>query len=663
MVAGPAVLVRASAPAAPSGDRSDEAIALTRVFGPIEQAPESPVSLKEALAEYDAWASTTAAQRAGAVMPSDAQEEPWDTIDACMSAEMSDRGIPGASLAAMKEGELAYAKGYGLKHEDRPEDPVDTETIFRIGSTTKMMTAAALMQQVEAGRIDTGAPITDIITDFVVAGTWDYAGVGADDITAHHMLSHSSGYPDNVINYFQGFSGPTTNDALAAWVADQGEVVLHAPPGSFWNYSNSNFSLAGRMVELAADKPYPQLMAERLWRPLEMDDTHLMPADVLADGNYSFGHGGVEPLTGAPLPPHAPDDYDSAAIAPAGYAFSTPTDMVRWAEMLMAGGEEVLSQASVDTMHASHVPVGVVPEQTYGYGIFVEDLNGLNVYNHGGNISGWSSQMLWAPERGIAVSILSNTIDSMSRSLGCAARALLELEPQPDPDRSTEPATWQRYTGSYTGLNVIGDEMTLNVSHGGDHLLATFPDIIAPGVDFTSTMQQAAFDSFAMDTDGDRVPDSVVTFIDEPDAEGDTPRWLRHRSFVLTHQGDVPEQATPTAGTPAPTGTPVPPTPTVAPPASPTPEPSATTAPEIPTQVPPVNIQPEVCGSAEARVSAAIRAAALANPAGVLGYGQRCFPSQPASPFNPLRDKLDLQHPNRPFHPIFNPLVFTCGCR
>ncbi len=676
LAAGPA------ARAMPTGDEdasdrdahagaSSHADALQRAFGPapldFTTAPDAPVTVAQAVAEYDAWRASKAGRAALAAVPADTDDEPWDTIEACITSEMADRNTPGASIAVQLEGQPLWAKAYGIKHEDQPDEAVDTETIFRIGSTTKMMTSAAIMQQVEAGTIDLQAPITDIITDFMVAGTWDYPGVGTDDISTHALMSHSSAFPDNIFNYFQGWSGPTTDTALGEWAADQDSVILHAPPGSFWNYSNPGFSLAGRMVELASGENYHEYMVDHLWRPLGMNDTHLLPADVLADGNYSYGNAATDPITGAALPAQAPDDFDSRAIAPAGYAFSTPTDMVAWAAMLMAGGGEVLSQASVDAMQATQIPVQMIPEQTYGYGIFIEDVFDLNVYNHGGNVSGFSSQFFWVPERGIAISILANTIQSLSRTAGCAVRAALGEEPQPDPDRSTDPATWQRYTGVYKGLNVAGTEMSAIITHEGDHLLATLPDIIAPGVPFTSTLQQAYFDTFAMDTDGDRSPDSPVTFINEgagPHGADDPPRWLRHRGFVLSRQADLPDptQATTTPGpTPGATATQVP-VPTNTPPVEPTIEP--TTMPTImPTARPTVDIQPQACPDVEAKVSAAIRSAALANPSAINGYGERCFPSQPASPFNPLRDTLDLQNPNRPHHPIFNPLVFTCGCR
>ena len=127
-----------------------------------------------------------------------------------------------------------------------------------------------------------------------------------------------------------------------------------------------------------------------------------------------------------------------------------------------------------------------------------------------------------------------------------------------------------------------------------------------------------------------------------------------HRSY-FARKVDDPDEHPPVTDTPTPR--PLPTTPTATPTAT-QPAPTDTPAPTV-TEVP---ITPQACPNIESRVPAAELQAALANPASVNGYGQRCFPSQPVSPFNPLRQTLDLQNPNRPYHPLFNPLIFTCGC-
>jgi CubicO group peptidase (beta-lactamase class C family) len=612
---------------------------------------QHPPSAREAIAEYQRWAAEQPPE--AGIEPSDRNDEPWDTLDGCMTSEMADKNTPGASVAVVLEGELAYARGYGLKHAELPDAP-DEATLFRIGSTTKMMTAAALMQQVEAGTIDLQAPVTDILPEFDVAGAWEYPNVSGQDITPWHLLTHSGAFFDDLIAAatLDAMQGPTTTDALAEWALGLADTPLHAPPGAFWNYSNPNFSLAGRLVEVVTERAYNDVIVEDLWRPAGMETTFMLPSEVMTYGNYSYGHGLVDAM-GNPVPPVAPDAYDHFPLGPAGMAFSTPSDMVRWAKLLMDGGGDVLLATSVEAMQGEQMHMGVIPGQWYGYGIFVEDVGETRIYNHGGNVPGWSSQLFWVPETDFAISILANDFQSLSRSAGCALVNVMGLEPPERVDYSTPPETWVRYEGDYRGLTRIGSELEMNLTLISDTLQAVLIDGLGPGMNYTTTLQQAALDTFLIDVTSDGQPDTDLTFIDDPDEAGSV-RWLRNRAFVLTRQTDAPGQATPTL--PGPTATAPPPATATAMP----PPPTATVAPQ-PTE-PPLVVQPESCPRVEALVPAPALQAALANPREVRGYGQRCFPEQPVSPFNPLRKRLGLQNPNRPYHPVFNDLMFKCGC-
>jgi CubicO group peptidase (beta-lactamase class C family) len=307
-------------------------------------------------------------------------------------------------------------------------------------------------------------------------------------------------------------------------------------PGSFWNYTNPGFSLAGLVVQNESGETYADYMRDHIWAPAGMEATFLDPAEVVAYGNYSHGHRWVDPVSGNEVV-FAPDDYDNAVIAPAGYAFSRPSDMVRWANLLMAGGGDVLAEESVSVMQAEQVSTGYVPTEHYGFGIFVSEAYDRLIYDHGGNIPGWSSQLYWSPDDGVAVSILANTIQSLTSAAGCAMLTMMGEEPDTPPDYSTDPETWGRYVGDYAGLAVDGSTIRLAVTQPtSTTLLATFPDVeIAPGVAYTSTLTQYVLDTFVLDTNADGQPDSDVTFLAHPDEPEET-YWVRNRSFVLTRQ-------------------------------------------------------------------------------------------------------------------------------
>ena len=148
-------------------------------------------------------------------------------IDACVLADMAWYDAPGGAVAVILDGEPLYEKGYGEKLRDSGQT-VNPGTIFRIGPVTQQMTAAAVMQQVELGRVALTDPITDLIPEFEVSGRWP-----ADRITVWNTLTHTTGFPD-VLR-----SGSVQNEnSLSMWAQRQDDIALYYPAGSFWNYSN-----------------------------------------------------------------------------------------------------------------------------------------------------------------------------------------------------------------------------------------------------------------------------------------------------------------------------------------------------------------------------------------------------------------------------------------
>jgi CubicO group peptidase (beta-lactamase class C family) len=321
-------------------------------------------------------------------------------------------------------------------------------------------------------------------------------------------------------------------------------VIPHAPPGSFWNYSNPNFSLAGLVAEQASGTTYHEYVVDELWARAGMDSTVLVPADVMAGGNYTYGHSN-DLSTGEPVI-FAPDAYDNWAFAPAGFAFSTSTDLVTFASILMDGGGDILSEDSAAAMQAHQITQDTLPGMGYGYGIMLEPYNDLTLRHHGGNVPGWGAYLLWIPERDFAVATINNADGNLTSTLVCAMEAVLG-EPLPEPqDVTTEPATWRRYTGEYHVVDYLFGRMSdggqlqfrADVTLEDETLRIAFegvPDFMRPTVPFSRTLTQAALNTFALDADLDGNPDAAwqVTFIDDPHG-GEATRWARNRFWVGT---------------------------------------------------------------------------------------------------------------------------------
>jgi CubicO group peptidase (beta-lactamase class C family) len=445
-----------------------------------------------------------------------------DAIDLCVLSDMARVDAPGAAVAVVLDGQTIHTRGYGVKHRLQG-GVVDADTAFRIGSVTKMMTAAAVMQQVELGRVDLDAPVTNSIPEFRIGGRWP-----ADLITVRRLLTHTTGFPD-LINGLYG----TGDGALSRWAAAQGAMELYAPPGSFWNYSNPNFMLAGLVAERAAGVPYRDLYKQSLWEPAGMHHTTFSPAEVISRGNYANGYyHDAESNRDFDL---GPLDNDFWAAGPAGFAFSTVGDLAQWALLLMDGGGPVLSPASAAVMQEPWVWQHYTPDLYYGFGIMIDTYQGLDIRQHGGNVAGFGTFLLWLPDRRFVVALLTNVTSSLDRAAYCIVDEVLEPDPVEEPDLTTDPATWRRYEGDYLLTEEDGTRWSVNVALRGEELVASVQDPEAPDATLTSTLVQLFLDTFLFDGNGDGTLDTDITFCDRRGEPGFT-MWMRNRSAVGERQ-------------------------------------------------------------------------------------------------------------------------------
>jgi CubicO group peptidase (beta-lactamase class C family) len=311
---------------------------------------------------------------------------------------------------------------------------------------------------------------------------------------------------------------------------------LHAPPGAFWNYSNPGFSLAGLVAERASGIPFRELLHTRIFDAAGMSASTLDSAEVLASGNFTYGH----PMDSTDeTEVYVPGTFESWVGAPAGQAFSTASDLARWAQLLMDGGGAVLSETSTEAMQRRQVYLDYIPDFHYGLGIFAETYKGMDVRQHGGNLVGWGALMLWVPEERFVVSILGNTLMHLGAAAYCIVDAVLEPGPVPPADYSTDPATWDRYTGRYSFMDAEGNHFEAEVSQEDERLFITFDVPGEPGP-YKTELEQFFLDTFVFDWDGEIVlhplldPTFIIrglTFIHRGAPDGTT-RWLRSQSYV-----------------------------------------------------------------------------------------------------------------------------------
>lgn len=467
----------------------------------------------------------------------------FDALAAAMRSDLARNGTHGASVAVWEDGEVVYAEGFGSARSDS-DVPVDTETLFQIGSTTKFQTAIALLQKVEDGDValDDTLDATVPGLEFTLGEDWD------DQVQMQHLLSHQGGFYD-WLDWSQGPDDALLQDYSLGTFAQY--LWLMNTPGSFWNYSNPNFVMAGLVTELNDTRAWPDIVVEDVYRALGMERSQMRREAVEQDGNYALGSGFVNLETGA-----QGDITDLSQIPdpgwarPAGLGWSTPTEMMALAEFLVDGDPSVLSDALRQQLTSPQVDLELMPdgaEVHYGYGMFLHP--GFTIgdhyypwpmWEHGGNTLHFTSSFSVLPEQRFAISILSSGYgDNFGDSLATALETLLELpEPGAVAEYAFDPDGLDRHVGHYIDANNVGD---IFIEREGDILTVSMPYLDELGYTVERELVPASTDIWYLNIDGGWYD---LTFLGE--GEGDS-QWLRNRAFVGTRVSDA---APPVARTP-----------------------------------------------------------------------------------------------------------------
>jgi CubicO group peptidase (beta-lactamase class C family) len=283
----------------------------------------------------------------------------WTKLEQTAQEEMKATNTPGAAIGVVKDGQLIWSRGLGVASVETGQ-PVTHETLFRLGSTTKMFTAAALVMLAEEGKLKLDEPIGKC-----VAGLDPQIAA----LTPHQLLTHTAGLTDESI-----MSGRHDDSALADGIRKMDASWLFTEPGRIHSYANPGYWIAGLACEELDGKPYADVMGDRLFKPLGMSRTTLRPTLAMT-WPLALGH---EVRGGQPsiVRPQA----DNAATWPAGQIYSSVTDLTRFVTAFMNGGQlegrAVLPAAVISKLSAPLVP-RPGDDGYYGYGLAVSDEHGL----------------------------------------------------------------------------------------------------------------------------------------------------------------------------------------------------------------------------------------------------------------------------------------------
>lgn len=445
------------------------------------------------------------------------------TLATVIDSERAALGAPGMAVAIVEDGAVVWCRGFGDKHPSEG-GAVLPSTLFRMGSVNKMMTAVGVLQQVDSGAVALTDPATTPLPDFSLQYSPDYT-----DITVEHLLTHQGGFYDYLL-----IDDDDDDDALAeaveGWFSTN--EVLISPPGAFWNYSNPNWYVAGRIVEKLDGRYYTQYMADEVFEPLWMNRTTFDGEAVLADGDYASGKTSDWTGSSSDSAIAGPDSYDNAWARPAGYAWTSAEELARFAVFMMNGDETVLSSALREQMMTERVDLSYAPDlQYYGYGLFTDpgvffdadDYRPLNLVYHGGDINGFAADLFMVPEQNFAMAILANADNAhVSDSLLAALDLVVNMPDSTEVPDLSPVSDVTAMAGNYSEpWNIVGD-FTLTEAEGV--LSVEMPALDKHGFSYSTTLTPYIDRTFVFTVAG---YSDLMTFI-----EVDGVMYARTRLFV-----------------------------------------------------------------------------------------------------------------------------------
>ena len=293
---------------------------------------------------------------------------------------------PGGVVLVARGDEILFKGARGLA-DIEGGTPLDVDDTFRLASVTKQFSAAGLLTLVDEGKVALDDPLSRYVPGFP----------NGDAITVRQLLDHTSGIKSytSIPNYF---AGPVREDLdTAGMIAVFRDLPVDFAPGADWAYNNSGYVLVGAVIEAVTGMPWHAYLEEALFEPLGMDDTgYGADPEVVAAHvpSYTFADGGWVPSIELSMTqPHA-----------AGALVSSLGDLLTWNRALHEG--RVLEDGTYELMTT---PAGPAEKAGYGFGIFNAQLRGRDMLQHGGDIPGFGTYLVYLPDTDTTVAVLQNT--------------------------------------------------------------------------------------------------------------------------------------------------------------------------------------------------------------------------------------------------------------
>jgi D-alanyl-D-alanine carboxypeptidase len=307
-------------------------------------------------------------------------------LDSIIQRVMTEKQLVGLSIGVMQEGEPVFVKAYGFRSL-APNVPVTTTTMFPVGSVTKQFTCSAALLMEQDGKLSMRDPVAKYAPNATAANRITLLDLG------QHVSGYRDYYPLDFVDREMQVAVPA--DTIIARYATR---PLDFEPGTRWSYSNTNFTILGKAVEVASGKSLAAVMQERIFKPVGMTRTAFDPP--ASDTGMASGYTSYALAAPSPARPEA-----SGWTGAAGAIFSTPTDLLKWDLALIDG--KVLSPASYATLTTPRT-LADGRSTGYGCGMMVRLTGDAIVLQHGGVVAGSVAQNIILPGTRSAIAILSN---------------------------------------------------------------------------------------------------------------------------------------------------------------------------------------------------------------------------------------------------------------
>jgi D-alanyl-D-alanine carboxypeptidase len=323
-------------------------------------------------------------------------------IDQIAGKTLADTGVPSASVAVVKNGQIAYVQAYGDARLE-PKVAAVTSMRYSIGSISKQFTATAILLLQEQGKLSLDDKVSRFIPNLTRAG----------EVTIRQLLSHTSGYQDY---WPQDYVMPimlqpiTADKIMGLWA----RKPLDFDPGTRWQYSNTNYVVAGAVVEKASGMPLLQFLRSRIFTPLGMnsvadvDQEKLGDTDPIGYMRYALG-----PLRAAPK-------EGKGWLFAAGELAMTAEDLAKWDVSI--ADQKLMKPASYRQLETEVLLKNGLGTQ-YGLGVDVISMDERRALEHGGEVSGFTAYNIVFVDDRVAIVVLTNQ-DAVSAA-GNIARAIV----------------------------------------------------------------------------------------------------------------------------------------------------------------------------------------------------------------------------------------------